>query len=232
MEGVKPITHLPAYSASPRSGLQAHREDIAGSRQLTGWTRRPGRSSLLVMPTSDLHPLLIRRSLTTGVIFGVITAGGAMFFAVAIGTRLYRGGSVEGTAWLWLLTLTGMAAWCLRDVIDRRVQVRFTAEGLRDHRTGGALVPWSVIRKANDYVANGSSMIEFTIGPDDARDVGSDWLEGSGRHRATWPERHVVRVAMENLDASSADVIAFVRRAAPHVEIPGKLDLLRGWVDG
>ncbi len=184
------------------------------------------------MSTPGIAPLLIRRSLTLNAIFGVIFSCGTIYFAWAIISRLARGASVDGMAWLWLLGLGGMAAWSLWDTIDRRVQVMPTAEGFTDRRTGGALIPWSSVHNANGVAANGVSIVEFTIGPEAAGDIAADWLEGSGRHRAIFPDRHVVRVVLRNLDASSADILAYVRRAAPHVEIPQKLDLLKGWVDG
>jgi hypothetical protein len=178
-----------------------------------------------------IHPLHIRRSLTLNALFGVVFVAGALFFGWAITARLMGGRAVDGMSWAWLLMMVAMAAWTLRDAIDRRVQVTLTAEGFSDRRAGGALVPWNVVSAANAVVASGVPIVEFTVGPENARDVGRDWLEGSGRARTILPERHVVRVVMRNLDASSADVIAFVRRAAPHVEIPQKLDLLKGWVD-
>lgn len=184
------------------------------------------------MSTPGIAPLLIRRSLTLNAVFGVIFSCGAIYFAWAIISRLSRGVSVDVMAWMWLLGLAGMAAWSLRDAIDRRVQVMLTAEGFTDRRTGGVLVPWSSVHHANGVIANGVSIVEFTTGSEAAGVVANDWLEGSGRHRAIFPDRHVVRVVLRNLDASSADILAYVRRAAPHVEIPQKLDLLKGWVEG
>jgi hypothetical protein len=184
------------------------------------------------MQSKTIYPLLIRRSLTLNAVFGVIFAGGTLILAWAIITRLFRGVAVDGMSWLLLLGLTGMAVWSLRDAIDRRVQVKLTAEGFTDRRTGGAFVPWSAVRKANGIIASGVSIVEFTIGPQDARNVGTDWLEGSGRYRTILPSGHIVRIVTRNLDSSSADILAFERRAAPHVEIPKKLDLIKGWVDG
>ncbi len=167
------------------------------------------------MSNTSVTPLSIRRSLTLNAVFGVIFTGGALFFAWAIVRRIARGAEVDAMAWLWLLGFGVTAAWALRDAIDRRVQVLLTADGFTDRRTGGTLVPWSAVRQVNAIVANGISVVEFTIGPEDALAVGSDWLEGSGRRHTVWPDRHIVRVVMRNLDASSSDVIAFVRRAAP-----------------
>jgi hypothetical protein len=179
-----------------------------------------------------IQPVHIRRSLTLNAVFGVVFVVGALFFAYAIVVRLSSGRTVDGMSWMWLLGMTAMAAWSLRDAIDRRVQVTLSAEGFTDRRTGGALVPWSAVRGASGFIANGIPGVEFAIGPDDALDVGHDWLEGSGRIRGILPSRHAVRIITRNLDASSADVLAFVRRAAPHVVIPDAFDLLKGRVKG
>lgn len=163
-------------------------------------------------PAQTIAPLHIRKSLTMAVVFGAIFVAGALFFAWAIGGRLWSGRTVDGMSWLWLLGMAGMAGWTLRDAVDRRVQVTLTAEGFSDRRTGGAITPWSAVRGAVGFIANGVEGVEFAIGPDDAR--------------------HLVRIVLRNLDASSADILAYVRRAAPHVEIPKAFDLLKGWVDG
>jgi hypothetical protein len=182
-----------------------------------------------VTPAMSITPLHIRRSVPFNALFGVVFVAGALFFGWAIAARLMSGRAVDGMSWMWLLMMAAMSFWTLRDALDRRVQVTLTAEGFSDRRAGGALTPWSAVREANGIVAAGVSIVEFTIGEEDARDVGKDWLEGSGRHREFMSSRHVVRIVMRNLDASSADVLAFVRRAAPHVVIPKAFDLLHGW---
>jgi hypothetical protein len=171
-------------------------------------------------PAETIPPLIIRKSLTLA-IAGIIVAGlFAVALAVVIAIATSRGRQVEAMAWLMIPMALGLAVWAGRDALDRRVLATLDAEGFRDIRTGGALTPWSAVRKAVAYSSGSGPLVEFEVGPEDARDVGADWLAGAGRHTTLIAGWHIVSLPLHRLDASPADVIAFVRRAAPHVAMP------------
>lgn len=95
---------------------------------------------------------------------------------------------------------------------DRRVQVELSAEGLRDYRTGGVLVPWEAVRRIT-YAGGGNGSSSVLLDLTGPLHVGSEPLRGSGNTRA---DR--IRVEITSLDVSPSAFIAHVRRLAPHAD--------------
>ncbi|GLS38520.1 hypothetical protein GCM10010869_41150 [Mesorhizobium tianshanense] len=113
----------------------------------------------------------------------------------------------------------GRGLFLARGAFDTGVQVVLDAVGFRDRRGGGVLVPWEKVRSVSPVSDEDSAMINFELTeppPDAIRYAPANALG------LLLPfGKNTVRMEIASLDATGADMIAAIRRLAPHVAVDG-----------
>ena len=113
----------------------------------------------------------------------------------------------------------GQRLFLARDAFDTGVQVVLDTVGFRDRRGGGVLVPWEKVRSVSLVCDEDSAMINFELTeppPDAIRYAPANALG------LLLPfGKNTVRMEISSLDATGADMIATIRRLAPHVAVDG-----------
>jgi hypothetical protein len=166
-------------------------------------------------------PVEIRNS-TFGKIFPAL---GPFLLAAIFGFFALKG-FASGAPGQRLLLVAVLALGCLglglflaRGVFDTGAQVVLDAVGFRDRRGGGVLVPWEKVRSVSLVSDEGSAMINFELTeppPDAIRYAPANALG------LLLPfGKNTVRMEISSLDATGADMIAAIRRLAPHVAADG-----------
>ncbi len=91
------------------------------------------------------------------------------------------------------------------------------ASGFRDRRGGDVLVPWDKVRSAHLTSGSGSEMISFELTeppPDAIR-----YAPANALGRLLPFGKNIVHMEVSSLDITGADMIAAIRRLAPHVAV-------------
>lgn len=136
------------------------------------------------------------------------------FFALKGFSSGAPGGGVLLVAVLALGCL-GLGLFIARGAFDTSVQVVLDADGFRDRRGGGVLVPWQTVRGVRLVSGQGSSMLSFELtGPDAIRHA-----PASALRRALPFAGNTVHMEVSSLDMSGADMMAAIRRLAPGVRV-------------
>jgi len=153
----------------------------------------------------------IRNGLRAGHLL-VIAAklGFGLFLCAAAAYGSWRGAAIGPLAFAWIagIGFAGLGLIHLRIGLDRAVQLTLSPEGLRDHRSGGVLIPWRAVRRARDPgPGRRAGIIDLDLAED--APLGSDLLGGAG-------PRHV-RVPLDALDTNAREMLAHIRRFAPHL---------------
>lgn len=153
----------------------------------------------------------LRNSRSPG--WGLIVAmklGIGLFLAGATLIGLARGAAL-GQAWplaLGALIGLGAGAFDLIQMMDQRVQLTLTPEGLRDHRMQPPrLLPWSEISAMHQDDVDGHTVALTMRRPDTLR-------PGSAPAPVS---TFTINIQLERVDVTSAQFKALVRRFAPHV---------------
>jgi hypothetical protein len=111
----------------------------------------------------------------------------------------------------------GLGFFIARGAFDTSVQVVLDADGFRDRRGGDVLVPWRTVRSVRLVSGQGSAMLSFDLmgpPPDAIRPAPANAL------RRVLPfGGNTVHMEVSSLDMSGADMIAAIRRLAPHVGV-------------
>ncbi|RWN50994.1 hypothetical protein [Mesorhizobium sp.] len=166
-------------------------------------------------------PVEIRNS-PTGKLFPAI----GPFLIAAIFSFFALKGLASGAPGRELFVVAVLALGCLwlglflaRGAFDTGVQVMLDDRGFRDRRGGDVLVPWEKVRSAHLTSGEGAAMISFELTelpPDAIRYAPANAL---GR----WLPfgKNIVHMEISSLDITGADMIAAIRRLAPHVAVDG-----------
>ena len=146
--------------------------------------------------------------------------GWGLIMAVKLGIGLFVGGATLiglvrgvpfGQAWpvgLVALGVLGAGLFDLIQMMDQRVQLTLTPEGLRDHRMQPPrLLPWSEISAMHQDNTDGHTVALTMRSPDTL---------GSGSTPAP-VSTFTINIQLERVDVTSAQFKAMVRRFAPHV---------------
>lgn len=143
--------------------------------------------------------------------FGVLFAVGGLYKAATGGT-----GKEVAIGILGGLAIMGVGFFHLLTAADRQVRLTLSPEGLRDHRSGGVLIPWTFIKKMAHLPGHGSATASIMLELDGDLDVGRDLATGSGNLLRSMSK---VRVEITSLDTSAREFMRHVLRFAPHIGI-------------
>lgn len=158
-----------------------------------------------------MEKIELRNRLTTGW-FIILAAklGIGLLFVVGGLMGLMRG-NPTGTTWIALVggvAAIGAGLWDVRLLLDRKVQITLTPEGLLDHRMSApVLLPWA--RVTSIYHSGPALHVEVS-GLDLTR------FTGPGTTRSLLSSSSVT-VRLMYLDLPSAGMKQLVHRVAPHV---------------
>jgi hypothetical protein len=164
-------------------------------------------------------PVEIRNS-PTGKIFPAL---GPFLIAAIIGffvlKGLATGAPSGGLLWVAVLALSclGLGLFIARGAFDTSVQVVLDARGFRDRRGGDVLVPWEKVRGVRLTSGKGSAMISFELTeppPDAIR-----YAPANALNLILPFGKNTVHMEISSLDISGPDMIAAIRRLAPHVAV-------------
>ncbi|UDL87373.1 hypothetical protein LGH82_19505 [Mesorhizobium sp. PAMC28654] len=161
-------------------------------------------------------PVEIRNSATGKLLPAIgpfLIAGIFGFFALKGLSSGAPGGGVLLVVVVLALGCLGLGFFIARGAFDTSVQVVLDADGFRDRRSGGVLVPWQTVRGVRLVSGQGSSMLSFELtGPDAIRHA-----PASALRRALPFAWNTVHMEVSSLDMSGADMMAAIRRLAPGV---------------
>ena len=166
-------------------------------------------------------PVELRNS-ATGKIFPAIGPFiiGAMFSFGAL-QGLASGGDGGRVLVIALLALAclGLGFFIARGAFDTSVKVTLDQRGFRDARAGDVLVPWHKVCTAHLTSGKGSAMVNFGLTeelPDEIKYAPANVLD------LILPfGKNTVHMEVSSLDMNGADIIAAIKRLAPHVAVKG-----------
>lgn len=188
--------------------------------------RTPSSTSRL-LPRFPLHfrpvsaPVEIHNS-PTGKLFPAI---GPFLIAAIFGFFALKG-LASGAPGRGLFLVAVLALGCLglglflaRGAFDTGVKVVLDDRGFRDRRGGDVLVPWEKVRSVHLTSGKGAAMISFELTeppPDAIKHAPANALA------LLLPfGKNIVHMEVSSLDTTGADMIAAIRRLAPHVAVDG-----------
>ncbi|TJW10518.1 MAG: hypothetical protein E5W82_19810 [Mesorhizobium sp.] len=164
-------------------------------------------------------PVEIRNS-PTGKIFPAI---GPFLIAVIFGFFALKGlgsGAPGGRLFLvaaLALGCLGLGLFLARGAFDTSVQVVLDARGFRDRRGGDVLVPWEKVRGVRLTSGQGSAMLNFEL---TEPPPGAIRYAPANTLNLILPfGKNIVHMEVSSLDTSGLDMIAAIRRFAPHVAV-------------
>jgi hypothetical protein len=159
----------------------------------------------------------IRNGLRAGHVFVIaLKLGLGLFLCGAAAYGSWRGAPIGPLAFAWIAGLGGVALGLihLQVGLDRTIQLVLSPEGFRDRRSGSVLIPWPAVREARNLgPGNTANVIELDLTEDVP--VGSDILSGAG-NRGSGLRR--VRIPLDELDTNAREMLAHIRRFAPHLK--------------
>ncbi|MBR0641264.1 hypothetical protein [Plastoroseomonas hellenica] len=158
----------------------------------------------------------IRNGLRGGHLFVIVAKlgiGVPLLCAAAFGSiREGQGGQLL-VAWIGGLLLTGLGLIHLRTGLDKTVKLVLSSEGFQDQRSGGVLIPWHQIRQVRNH-GTATNIIDLELVND--LYVGSDVMSGAGNIGS---DLRRVRVPLDELDTTAGEMVAHIRRLAPHAAV-------------
>lgn len=167
-------------------------------------------------------PLEIRNS-ATGKIFPAI----GPFLIGAIFAFGALQGLAAGAAGGWVLVIVLLALGCLalgffiaRGAFDKSVKVVLDDKGFRDRRAGDVLVPWrNVLSVRLASGGKGAAMLNFELTGEPPDEIKYSAVNALSRMLPFG--KNIVHMEISSLDVQGQDMIAAIRRLAPHVAIDG-----------
>ncbi|PAQ05510.1 hypothetical protein [Mesorhizobium temperatum] len=164
-------------------------------------------------------PVEIRNSLT-GKLFPAL---GPFLIAAIFGFFALKGlasGAPAGRL-LWVAVLAlgclALGLFLARGAFDTGVQVVLDDRGFRDRRGGDVLVPWEKVRRVHPGKDAGMISFELTEPPPDA----IRYAPANALGLLLPFGKNIVHMEISSLDITGADMIAAIRRLAPHVAVGG-----------
>lgn len=121
------------------------------------------------------------------------------------------------TAFAADICLSSWQSWALaslcyvRQLSDRSAVL--SSEGFQDQRSGGVLIPWHQIRQVRNH-GTATNIIDLELVND--LYVGSDVMSGAGNIGS---DLRRVRVPLDELDTTAGEMVAHIRRLAPHAAV-------------
>lgn len=169
-----------------------------------------------------MAPLELRNS-ATGKIFPAI---GPVVIGVMFGFGALRG-LASGTNSGHVLVIALLAAVCLglgyfiaRGAFDNSVKVTLDQRGFRDARAGDVLVPWqNVLSVRLASGGKGAAMLNFELTGEPPDEI--KYAPANALSRMLPFGKNIVHMEISSLDVQGQDMIAAIRRLAPHVTVEG-----------
>ena len=166
-------------------------------------------------------PLELRNSPSGKILpaVGPFLIGGVFGFGALQGVA----SGADGGHVLWIALLgaacLALGAFIARGAFDTSVKVVLNSQGFRDSRAGDVLVPWAKVRSAHLTSGKGSAMVNFGLTeepPDEIKYAPANVLD------LILPfGKNTVHMEVSSLDMNGADIIAAIKRLAPHVAVTG-----------
>lgn len=112
---------------------------------------------------------------------------------------------------LLALGFLGFGGYMVRGAFDTSVKVVLDENGFRDRRAGDVLVPWETVKSVRlSSSGKGSGMVSFELTGEPSDALANALCGGN-----------TVRMEVNSLDMSGLDIVAAIKRLAPHVAVTG-----------
>ncbi|TGV08671.1 hypothetical protein EN816_32735 [Mesorhizobium sp. M8A.F.Ca.ET.173.01.1.1] len=112
---------------------------------------------------------------------------------------------------LLALGFLGFGGYMVRGAFDTSVKVVLDENGFRDRRLGDVLVPWHRVQSVRlSSSGKGSGMVSFELTGEPSDALANALFGGN-----------TVRMEVNSLDMSGLDIVAAIKRLAPHVAVTG-----------
>lgn len=161
-----------------------------------------------------MNSVEIRNGLRAGHVFVIMVKLGiglCLSGVAAYGSWQGAPAGMLAFAWIAGLVFVGLGLIHLQTGLDKTAQLTLSAEGFRDHRSGGKLIPWSQVRRIRNH-GNAMNILDLELAEDAA--VGADPLSGAGNLGSSLRR---VRIPLDALDTTAREMMAHIQRFAPQL---------------